>query len=106
MFGDTYGRITGREGDASSMRNHVKDAADLYHDIEQSRKPRVIGIAFGTYIILEKEGCLYFIDFHAAHERILYDLSLIHISEPTRLLSISYAVFCLKKKKLKNKQTE
>src|SRR5678815_5615392 len=28
----------------------------------------------------------------------LYYLSLIHISEPTRLLSISYAVFCLKKK--------
>src|SRR5678816_2615675 len=28
----------------------------------------------------------------------VYDLSLIHISEPTRLLSISYAVFCLKKK--------
>ena len=27
-----------------------------------------------------------------------YSLSLIHISEPTRLLSISYAVFCLKKK--------
>src|SRR5678816_1483055 len=27
------------------------------------------------------------------------DLSLIHISETTRLLSISYAVFCLKKKK-------
>src|SRR5678816_4038359 len=26
-----------------------------------------------------------------------YALSLIHISEPTRLLSISYAVFCLKK---------
>eukprot|EP00658_Telonema_sp_P-2_P045310 TRINITY_DN33248_c0_g1_i1.p2 TRINITY_DN33248_c0_g1~~TRINITY_DN33248_c0_g1_i1.p2 ORF type:complete len:131 (-),score=44.23 TRINITY_DN33248_c0_g1_i1:28-420(-) len=29
-------------------------------------------------------------------------LSLIHISEPTRLLSISYAVFCLKKKKKPN----
>src|SRR5678815_1105596 len=28
-----------------------------------------------------------------------FSLSLIHISEPTRLLSISYAVFCLKKKK-------
>eukprot|EP00658_Telonema_sp_P-2_P029324 TRINITY_DN22320_c0_g1_i2.p2 TRINITY_DN22320_c0_g1~~TRINITY_DN22320_c0_g1_i2.p2 ORF type:complete len:138 (-),score=53.91 TRINITY_DN22320_c0_g1_i2:113-526(-) len=28
-------------------------------------------------------------------------LSLIHISEPTRLLSISYAVFCLKKKTTK-----
>eukprot|EP00658_Telonema_sp_P-2_P000741 TRINITY_DN10266_c0_g1_i6.p1 TRINITY_DN10266_c0_g1~~TRINITY_DN10266_c0_g1_i6.p1 ORF type:complete len:477 (+),score=99.93 TRINITY_DN10266_c0_g1_i6:197-1627(+) len=34
------------------------------------------------------------------------DLSLIHISEPTRLLSISYAVFCLKKKKKKNKKQE
>eukprot|EP00658_Telonema_sp_P-2_P067353 TRINITY_DN56264_c0_g1_i2.p1 TRINITY_DN56264_c0_g1~~TRINITY_DN56264_c0_g1_i2.p1 ORF type:complete len:207 (+),score=28.16 TRINITY_DN56264_c0_g1_i2:139-759(+) len=32
-------------------------------------------------------------------------LSLIHISEPTRLLSISYAVFCLKKKKRTHSQT-
>ena len=31
------------------------------------------------------------------------ELSLIHISEPTRLGMISYAVFCLKKKKKKNK---
>src|SRR5660398_226681 len=29
----------------------------------------------------------------------VYGLSLIHISEPTRLRRISYAVFCLKKKK-------
>ena len=35
----------------------------------------------------------------------VYNLSLIHISEPTRLGMISYAVFCLKKKKKKNKQT-
>ena len=33
------------------------------------------------------------------------NLSLIHISEPTRLLSISYAVFCLKKK-TKTKQNK
>src|SRR5674536_23996 len=44
--------------------------------------------------------------------RILYrscldpELSLIHISEPTRLLSISYAVFCLKKKKTHTKQRD
>src|SRR5665809_64235 len=31
-------------------------------------------------------------------------LSLIHISEPTRLRRISYAVFCLKKKKKKKKR--
>ena len=34
-----------------------------------------------------------------------YGLSLIHISEPTRLLSISYAVFCLKKKTQKGLST-
>eukprot|EP00831_Metopus_contortus_P016610 TRINITY_DN16_c0_g2_i1.p2 TRINITY_DN16_c0_g2~~TRINITY_DN16_c0_g2_i1.p2 ORF type:complete len:411 (-),score=91.83 TRINITY_DN16_c0_g2_i1:5-1237(-) len=33
------------------------------------------------------------------------ELSLIHISEPTRPLYISYAVFCLKKKKKKKKST-
>eukprot|EP01017_Pseudomicrothorax_dubius_P013776 TRINITY_DN1618_c0_g1_i8.p1 TRINITY_DN1618_c0_g1~~TRINITY_DN1618_c0_g1_i8.p1 ORF type:complete len:588 (+),score=124.16 TRINITY_DN1618_c0_g1_i8:1394-3157(+) len=33
--------------------------------------------------------------------KVVLDLSLIHISEPTRLLSISYAVFCLKKKNIK-----
>src|SRR5450756_2903207 len=32
-----------------------------------------------------------------------WHLSLIHISEPTRLGMISYAVFCLKKKKTTNK---
>src|SRR5665254_11625 len=33
----------------------------------------------------------------AAVVDVVLELSLIHISEPTRLLSISYAVFCLKK---------
>ena len=33
----------------------------------------------------------------------IIDLSLIHISEPTRQAEISYAVFCLKKKKKKNR---
>eukprot|EP00658_Telonema_sp_P-2_P055513 TRINITY_DN44125_c0_g1_i1.p1 TRINITY_DN44125_c0_g1~~TRINITY_DN44125_c0_g1_i1.p1 ORF type:complete len:189 (-),score=44.11 TRINITY_DN44125_c0_g1_i1:31-597(-) len=33
-------------------------------------------------------------------------LSLIHISEPTRLLSISYAVFCLKKKNKKPRRRD
>src|SRR5660398_330819 len=37
-----------------------------------------------------------------AHRSVL-GLSLIHISEPTRLRRISYAVFCLKKKKKKKK---
>src|SRR5678816_4751884 len=42
--------------------------------------------------------CDLFLSLHISN---IYILSLIHISEPTRLLSISYAVFCLKKKKKK-----
>src|SRR5660398_286312 len=34
---------------------------------------------------------------HSAHHYLKFALSLIHISEPTRLRRISYAVFCLKK---------
>ena len=36
-----------------------------------------------------------------AHLSLTHELSLIHISEPTRLGMISYAVFCLKKKNKK-----
>ena len=40
-----------------------------------------------------------------SHGGLGLELSLIHISEPTRQAEISYAVFCLKKKK-KKKQKE
>src|SRR5665213_4298096 len=36
-------------------------------------------------------------------DKVYWDLSLIHISEPTRQAEISYAVFCLKKKKKKER---
>ena len=43
---------------------------------------------------------------NSADEDIAFRLSLIHISEPTRHLRISYAVFCLKKKKCTNRKNE
>ena len=46
------------------------------------------------------------VDYLAVSKSKGYMLSLIHISEPTRLGMISYAVFCLKKKKKKTRQTE
>src|SRR5450756_2813840 len=42
---------------------------------------------------------LILLDGYAGHIIEAFGLSLIHISEPTRLGMISYAVFCLKKKK-------
>eukprot|EP00831_Metopus_contortus_P012685 TRINITY_DN15106_c0_g1_i3.p1 TRINITY_DN15106_c0_g1~~TRINITY_DN15106_c0_g1_i3.p1 ORF type:complete len:152 (+),score=6.09 TRINITY_DN15106_c0_g1_i3:124-579(+) len=44
---------------------------------------------------------LYFFHILNTHVLCVDTLSLIHISEPTRPLYISYAVFCLKKKKKK-----
>src|SRR5678815_3264141 len=67
---------------------------------------RDLGVAFGVDRAVERAPGfahpLHFID----TARVAIDefipqcpsLSLIHISEPTSLLSISYAVFCLKKK--------
>src|SRR5678816_1575179 len=62
------------------------------------------GFAHGFSVLSERAEVLYKCDDFYDKESetgIRYNdpqLSLIHISEPTRLLSISYAVFCLKKK--------
>ena len=61
-----------------------------FENIDQAPEERERGITINTaHIEYESETR------HYAH----VDLSLIHISEPTRHLRISYAVFCLKKKK-------
>ena len=55
-------------------------------------KKQTIGVFMGAqYGHLE--------EFHEAAAAMGKGLSLIHISEPTRRTPISYAVFCLKKKK-------
>lgn len=40
---------------------------------EEEIPERLIGEAFGTYIVLERGDCLVFVDKHAAHERMLYE---------------------------------
>lgn len=40
---------------------------------ERGPKFRYVGQAFNLFLIAEKEGELYFVDQHAAHERIIYD---------------------------------
>src|SRR5678815_6040839 len=60
-----------------------------------------IGIdAFGPFLVIRGRGKVrekrYGLIFSCLSSRAIHlELSLIHISEPTRLLSISYAVFCL-----------
>eukprot|EP00658_Telonema_sp_P-2_P083846 TRINITY_DN9183_c0_g1_i1.p1 TRINITY_DN9183_c0_g1~~TRINITY_DN9183_c0_g1_i1.p1 ORF type:complete len:218 (+),score=60.49 TRINITY_DN9183_c0_g1_i1:348-1001(+) len=57
-----------------------------------------------TNVHLYTELCRVAVHWASQNYALHHLLSLIHISEPTRLLSISYAVFCLKKKNLKHQK--
>ena len=75
IYGFTIGDFAAEGAKLLSMPWGIVSLVDLY-----------VGFAlFSCWIVFREKALL---------------LSLIHISEPTRLLSISYAVFCLKKKKL------
>src|SRR5678815_6135814 len=67
-------------------------------DERQAQRMR-LGTADGRVLIVVGEGRIrpaaVVVPYRRAARHVLV-LSLIHISEPTRLLSISYAVFCLK----------
>src|SRR5678816_4127686 len=96
--------------DSDLLANAKKEkTVNLYTSME-TRESRLIADAFQqrypslTVDIarVSSNRLLQKIDTEHRAGRNLFDvvitLSLIHISEPTRLLSISYAVFCLKKK--------
>src|SRR5665648_922323 len=71
--------------------------ADL--DIYRGEMVAIVGPSgSGKSTLMHIVGCL---DTPDGGSVMLDGLSLIHISEPTRLGMISYAVFCLKKKKKK-----
>lgn len=57
-----------------SLQNEIKEQKEqvTYQKLFDSQK-KVIGIAFKTYIIVEKDDNLYLIDQHAGHERFLFD---------------------------------
>lgn len=46
----------------------IKDECEDAYD-----RTRILGVAFKTYLILELDDKIYFIDQHAAHERVLFD---------------------------------
>ncbi len=57
-----------------SGRDVVNEGAELYREFrDDDESIRILGTAFGTYIVVEQGDSLNFIDFHAAHERLIYD---------------------------------
>ena len=65
----------GKAPEAASAAEEEKTAAlPAAETAEPEEEPeRLIGEAFGTYIVLERGDSLVFVDKHAAHERMLYE---------------------------------
>ena len=61
-----------------------------FPEIKLMDRARILGIAFKTYLIVEFEGQVMFIDQHAAHERILFDQFLQGASADMQQLMFPY----------------
>ena len=83
---------------------------DIYLLIEKMKKETklrpVTGLRQALHFVLPDEPCSLASKLPRVIPAAAFGLSLIHISEPTRLGMISYAVFCLKKKKKKENKTD
>ena len=75
---------------------HNYQTPEIYHGISDFSAD---SLALAVEAAKTKADIIVMCGVHFMAETAKLMLSLIHISEPTRLLSISYAVFCLKKKK-------
>ena len=88
--------------EAMSRFNEFYYVFFLQYTSVDSIKERIGKIHEGIAEAVKKQQKRYFLEPHTGIYRMAgLELSLIHISEPTRLGMISYAVFCLKKKKQK-----
>ena len=84
--------MTGRDENSSLILHQVKQINKMIEIMKIKLKimTTLLGVFFGCGIAASQTP--------KAGQAM--DLSLIHISEPTRLGMISYAVFCLKKKNI------
>src|SRR5678815_1597221 len=81
---------------SGSIMSYIKDQSFLYNPEKLDWRNRLIYTLFSWASLDTSLDIVQFCMEYKMHRRTLYKwLSLIHISEPTRLLSISYAVFCL-----------
>ena len=89
----SYGRYV-EISSCSNFEDFQARRADIKFRPEPKEKPRFVHTLNGSGLAVGRTVAAILENFQQGD-----GLSLIHISEPTRLLSISYAVFCLTKKK-------
>ena len=64
-----------KEYDSNDFQNQFSsgETFEQNQQIKMEAKIKFIGTCLGTFLLAEKNNCLYIIDQHAAHERILFD---------------------------------
>lgn len=82
-----------REEESIPPHEFLKEQGRDYSwkEAEPEEEIRVLGEAFATYIVAEKQGELWFIDKHAAHERLLYEDLRAHATETKQYLLAPYS---------------
>ena len=74
-----------RSNDKKQSQTAIKtDLNSSLMDLVESqleKEYRIVGQVFNTYLILEYDGNVYFIDQHACHERFIYDGLLKEVNE-------------------------
>ncbi|WP_407396579.1 DNA mismatch repair endonuclease MutL [Treponema sp.] len=71
--------------------NYLPDNITIGSEEQNDDGFHFVGCTMGTFLIAEKEGILYIIDQHAAHERMLYDQLMAEAKETQKLL-VPYVV--------------
>ncbi|AEX85321.1 hypothetical protein XO10_04480 [Marinitoga sp. 1135] len=56
-----------------SSKNNISENRNYVEETKDFSQYRILGLLANRYILLEVKDALYFIDFHAAHERVIYE---------------------------------
>jgi len=69
------------QSEAIFMRDIKKESAEKFLQASVKDEMKVLGTIFNTYIAVEYDDAVFFIDQHAAHERLLFDKLVKQINE-------------------------
>lgn len=69
----TAGHPSGSAIPPETAASFIRETAHIYNSIQNINDIRFLGVAFNTYILAEQMEAISIIDFHAAHERFIYD---------------------------------
>ena len=77
-----YQPIAINVGDTKSVSTPVENfVQQTFLDEASVKQHRIIGQVFDTYWMVEFDGCLYIIDQHAAHEKVLFERTMKRLKE-------------------------